>query len=287
MKFVSSLAFNSTTQYCELAHALDQAGFDAVAVSDHVVHPEKIRTPYPYTKDGNPRWEAFTDWPDPWVAIGAMAAVTERIRFITSVFVLPMRNPFLVAKAVSTAAVLSGGRVAMGVGAGWMQDEFELMQQDFRTRGRRLNEMLGVLRELWSGGMVEHHGEFYEFDRLEMSPVPPGPVPIYVGGLSEPALRRAARFGDGWISDLHSTDEIGNYVSKLRQYRAEAGQHAEFHVLVSASDAFDLDGYRRLEDVGVTHILTMPWLFYGGATDSLDAKRNGIHRFAEDIIQKR
>jgi alkanesulfonate monooxygenase SsuD/methylene tetrahydromethanopterin reductase-like flavin-dependent oxidoreductase (luciferase family) len=128
MKFGLSVAFSDPSHIGSMAAAADRAGFDCVALSDHVVHPKRIRTPYPYTDDGSTRWPPFTDWLDPWVAISAMAAVTERIRFFTSVYVLPMRSPFLVAKTVSSAAVLSGGRVALGVGAGWMRDEFDLME---------------------------------------------------------------------------------------------------------------------------------------------------------------
>jgi alkanesulfonate monooxygenase SsuD/methylene tetrahydromethanopterin reductase-like flavin-dependent oxidoreductase (luciferase family) len=132
--------------------------------------------------------------------------------------------------------------------------------------------------------MVEHHGELYDFDRLEMSPVPGRPIPIYVGGLSKPALRRAAR-NDGWISDLHSTAELKEIVAQLRVLRNDLGRAAEpLHILASATDAFDVDGYKRLEEVGVTHLLTMPWMFYGGTLDSLDSKREGIRRFGDKII---
>jgi probable F420-dependent oxidoreductase len=192
MKFGLSVAFSDPSHIGAMAAAADRAGFDCVALSDHVVHPKRIRTPYPYTDDGSTRWPPFTDWLDPWVAISAMAAVTERIRFFTSVYVLPMRSPFLVAKTVSSAAVLSGGRVALGVGAGWMRDEFDLMEQAFDARGRRMDEMIDVLRRIWSGGWVEHHGDHYDFDPLEMSPAPVDPIPIYVGGFSPPAIRRAA-----------------------------------------------------------------------------------------------
>lgn len=287
LRFVSSLAFQPPAHLIPLAKAADEAGFDAVALSDHVVHPEKIETPYPYTEDGTPRWEPFTDWPDPWVTAGALLAVTQRLRVVTTIFVLPMRNPFLVAKAVGTAAVLSNGRVALGVGAGWMADEFTLMDQPFAGRGRRMDEMIDVLRALWKGGWVEHRGEFYEFPRLEMSPVPEEEIPIYVGGFSKPALRRAATVGDGWISDLHSTQELAEIISTLGELRA-AGTRADrpFQVVASCNDAFDLDGYRRLHDIGVTHLHTMPWVFYGANPDSLQDKLDGIRRFADDILQK-
>lgn len=251
------------------------------------MHPQKIATPYPYTEDGTPRWRPFTDWPDPWVAIGAMAAATSRLRFLTSIYVLPVRNPLLVAKAVGTAAVLSGGRVTLGVGAGWMREEFELLEQPFEGRGRRMDEMIEVLRTLWAGGWVEHHGEHYDFPPLEMSPVPPEPVPIWVGGLSEPALRRAARRGDGWISDLHTTAELREIAARLRALRGDSERAGRpFAVCAAVKDAFDLDGYRRAADAGVTHLQTMPWLFYPGGGSSLEGKCDGIRRFGEDIVAK-
>lgn len=287
MQFCISLAYGDPSHLLPMATAAEEAGFGCLVLSDHVVHPETIRTPYPYTADGTPRWPPFTDWPDPWVTIGALAAVTDRIRFFTSIYVLPMRSPFLVAKTVGTAAVLSNDRVALGVGAGWMRDEFELMQQDFGSRGRRMDEMLDVLRLLWTRGMVEHHGEYYDFDRLEMSPVPKEHVPIYVGGFSRPAQRRAATRADGWISDLHTTAELGELIPGVLRQRAESDREGEpFDVLITCSDAYDVDGYRRLEELGATHLTTMPWLFYGASPESLDQKLDGIARFGEDVIQK-
>ncbi len=287
MKFAASLAFSDPTHYCELARAAEESGWDALVLSDHVVHPEKIETPYPYTADGAPRWQAPAPWPDPWVSVGAMAAVTQRIRFLTGIYVLPLRNPFLVAKAVGTAAVLSGDRVSLGIGVGWMKEEFDLLEQDFRGRGRRADEMIEVLRKLWAGGMVEHHGHFYDFGRLQMSPAPRGRIPIYVGGTSEAALRRVGRVGDGWVSDLHTAAELKQIVEQLRVYRAEYGRADEpLEVVAACSDAFDVDGFRRLEELGVTQLLTMPWLMYGGSTESLDDKRDGLRRFADDIISR-
>jgi probable F420-dependent oxidoreductase len=287
MKFVTSLAFSDPTHLCEIARTADACGWDGLVVPDHVVHPEKIESPYPYTRDGSPRWQAPAPWPDPWVAVGAMAAVTERIRFYTGIYVLPLRNPFVVAKAVSTAAVMSGDRVTLGVGVGWMKDEFDLLEQSFRNRGRRMDEMIEVMRTLWAGGMVEHHGEYYDFGRLQMSPVPKARIPIIIGGLSEPALRRVGRLGDGWISDIHTTQELREIVAKIRAYREEYGRaDAPLEVVAAASDALDADGFRRLEDVGVTYAQTMPWLMYGGPTDSLDVKVDGIRRFANDVIDK-
>lgn len=287
IKFVTSVAFSPTTHLIDMARACDDAGFDSMIISDHVVHPENIKTPYPYTHDGKPRWEPFTDWPDCWVSIGAMAAVTKRLNFVTGIYVLPLRNPFVVAKAVGTAATIANGRVALGIGSGWMKDEFDLLEQRFDRRGKRMDEMIDVLRLLWSGGMVEHHGEFYDFERLEMSPVPPAEIPIYVGGLSEAALRRAARLCDGWVSDMHTVDELRGIVAKMRAYRADSPRHDRpLTVIAAVMDAFDVDGYKRAADAGVTHIQTMPWVFYGGTLADLQSKLDGIKRFGDEIIAK-
>ncbi len=286
MKFVVSAAFNDPSHLVPLAVAAEECGFAAMSFPDHVVHPETLDTPYPYTEDGSRRWEAFTPWVDPWVAIGACAAATKTLRFTNNVFVLAMRNPFLAAKAIATAAVLSQGRVTLTIGVGWSKVEYRLMGQDFHTRGRRTDELLEVLRLLWSGEMVEHHGRHYDFDRLEMNPVPPERIPVWVGGISEPALRRAAR-NDGWLSDLQTSAEIAECIATVRREREALGRAGEpFDVMASASDAFTLDGYRRLADAGVTHVLTLPWVFTHGDTQELPKKLDGMKRFAEDVIAR-
>ncbi|MFQ5417445.1 MAG: TIGR03619 family F420-dependent LLM class oxidoreductase [Myxococcota bacterium] len=287
MKFCTSLAFSDPTQFCDLARTADAAGWEALIVSDHVVHPQTIGSPYPYTANNEPRWESQAPWPDPWVAIAAMAAVTERLRFLTGIYVLPMRNPFVVAKALGTAAVMSNNRISLGLGVGWMKEEFDLLGESFRNRGRRADEMIDVLRKLWTGGMVEHHGEFYDFAPLRMSPAVEGEIPLIVGGLSEPALRRAARIGDGWISDIHTTEELAAIVAKLDAFRAEYGREQRpFQVIAAAKDAFDVDGFKRLEGAGVTHVQTMPWALYEGSGDTLAEKQEGLERFADEIIAK-
>ena len=287
MNFIASLAFTHTSELLELARTAEACGWDGLMVSDHVVHPERIETPYPYTPDGQPRWQASAPWSDPWVAIGAMAAVTSRVRFMTGVYVLPLRNPFLVAKAVGTAALISDHRVTLGIGVGWMEDEFRLLEQPFERRGARMDEMIEVLRKLWTGEMVEHHGRFYDFPRLQMSPGVPQRVPIYSGGVSAAALRRVGRVSDGWISDLHTAEELRRIMAQIRVHRAEHGREREpLDVVAACSDTFGVDGYRRLEDGGVTHLLTMPWVFYSGAGAALRDKCEGLRRFAEDVIAK-
>ena len=285
MKFVLSTSFSTVAHLTKLAPAADKSGWHAMSFSDHVVHPEKINTPYPYTEDGTRRWEAFTDWPDPWVMMGALAAITENLRFTNNIFVLPMRNPYLTAKAISTAAVISNNRITPAIGVGWSKDEFNLMQQDFHTRGKRTDEIIAVMRKLWTGEMVNFQGEYYQFDNLEMNPAPTEYIPIWVGGISKPAMRRAARLGDGWVTDLQTTEEIIACIGQLNEYRKEYGRdHLPFEIMATPSDAFTIEGYRVLEEAGVTHILTQPWPFYHGDTNDIDKKIDGLQRYAEDII---
>ena len=162
-------------------------------------------------------------WPDPWVTIAFLAGQTTTLRFFTNIYVLPARPPVAVAKLVGTAAVLSGNRVALGIGMGWMEEEFDAMEQPFAGRGRRADEMLDVIRTLWTGEVVEHHGAHYDLPPLEVQPVPSEPVPVWVGGTSDAALRRAAR-NDGWISDLHTTDELRAIRARIDGFRREYGR---------------------------------------------------------------
>jgi probable F420-dependent oxidoreductase len=286
MKFVLSTAFSTVAHLTRLAPVADRCGWDAMSFSDHVVHPKKLTMPYPYTEDGERRWQAFTDWPDPLVMAGALSTITTRLHFMNNIFVLPMRNPFLVAKAAATASIVSNGRLRLCIGVGWSKDEFDLMQQDFRTRGRRCDEMITVMRKCWAGGWQSHDGEFYAFDELEMSPVPLQQIPIWVGGISDAALRRAARLGNGWISDWQSSEEIAACIDRIREYRVQYGrEHEPFGVVATPSDAFTVEQYQALELRGVTHIMTQPWQIYHGDTDDVERKIDGIERYANDVIR--
>lgn len=285
MKFTLALAMVEPPQYLALARAAEENGFDCVAVPDSVFYPERVSAPYPYTPDGGRFWSADTPWIEPWVAIPAMAAVTTRLRFYTNVIKLGIRHPLLVAKIVGSAAVLSGNRVALGVGLGWIPEEFAWCGQDYASRGRRVDEAIEVIRAVLRGGMVEYHGKHYDFDRLQMSPAPSEPVPIYVGGLSKPALRRAARLGDGWISVMNSESELGALIGELNRLRAELGRADDpFEIKVVCTDVFDPDGYRRLADNGVTDLITMPWYLYGGDMGPLATKLSALERFADQVI---
>ncbi len=286
MKFVFSAAFQPPQHIIPIAQAADEAGYEAIASSDHAVYPEMLDTPYPYTDDGVRRYDETSQFPDPWVLAGALSSVTKRIRFTTNVYVLPMRNPFMAAKQVATAAALSNDRVTLTIGVGWSNLEFELVGQPFKRRGARADEMIEIMKKAWTGEWVTHEGEFYQFDRLKLTPpIPTEPIPIWVGGISDFALRRAAR-NDGWLSDLQTMEEIIACIDKVRGYRRDLGKDERFDVMASANDASGIDDYRRLGEGGVNHILTMPWAFYHGLTDDLAKKVDGTKRFAGEVIAK-
>ncbi|KMO83035.1 TIGR03619 family F420-dependent LLM class oxidoreductase [Mycolicibacterium chlorophenolicum] len=282
MRVYVSTAFLDTRQAIEIARAADELGYDGIAIPDHVVNLETLQTPYPYTKDGSRRWQAFTDWPDPWVMIGAIALVTTRLRFVTTVYLPAMRDPYSAAKSIGTAAVLAGGRLELGVGVGWCREEFELLGQQFEKRGKRTDEMLALMKQLWAPGWTEFSGDFYTAPRMEMEPTPP-PIPVYVGGLSDIALRRAARH-DGWIGDLISTEQALERIATLRSLRSDKGLDMQgFEVITPLTDAFTPEHYARAEAGGITGIVTMPWMFYGGPDATLEQKIDGMRRFRTDM----
>ena len=217
-----------------------------------------------------------------------MAAVTRTLRFCTMVYVLPMRHPLPVAKATGTVAALSGGRFVLGAGVGWMKEEFAARGEDFHTRGRRMDEMMTVLRKLWRGGMVEHHGRYYNFDPLQISPAPPSPIPIWIGGASQAALRRAALLGDGWLGSGNDPAEVPAILEQLGQLRRQAGREAEpFETVVPLTVPADAGMLRRLEDRGVTASVSYPLSYaLGTPTSSLDQKRRGLEQYGNDVSAK-
>ena len=282
MRFYVSCAFLKTSEVIEIAKAADDLGYDGLGIPDHVVNLETLATPYPYTDDGERRWQPFTDWPDPWVLVGALAQATERLKFLTTVYIPAMRDPYSAAKAIGTAAYLADGRVELGIGVGWCEEEFTLMGQQFAKRGKRTDEMIELMRALWQPGWTEFDGEFYQTPRLEMTPTPP-PIPIYSGGLSDIALRRAAGL-DGWIGDLITLDQAIERVEKVRALRAEQGLGMDgYRVVTPLADAFLPEHYERAAAAGIDGIITMPWVFYCAPDASVSEKIDGMRRFRKDL----
>ena len=284
MKFWQVVSFAEPEQLLGIARAAEEAGFHGIMVSDHLFFPGNLASKYPYSPDGKPAFDGTTPFPDAWTTISAMAAVTERIRFGTMVYILPLRHPLEVAKTVGTAALLSGGRVALGCGAGWIREEFDALEVAFETRGARMSEMIEVMRKAWSGKMVEHRGRFFDLGPLQMSPAPAAPPPIYVGGLSQAAFRRAARLGDGWIGTGQTPDEAARLAGELRRLRAEAGRAGEpFETIVPLAVPPDADMLKRLEEAGVTATTLWPFSYTIGPTSTLTQKRDAMMRTAESL----
>jgi len=285
MQFWSGTAFLNTADALAVTRMLDETGYDGMICADHLIYPRNLKSPYPTGADAPP-WAPETAWPDSWVMIGAMAALTTRLRFTNAVYIAPSRPLLEVAKQVATAAVISEGRVTLTVGAGWMREEFELLGQSFEDRGKRLNEMIPALRALWQGGWVSWDGEHYQVPELMIEPHPSAPVPIMCGGESEAALRRAARLCDGWVGAAYGWDDAVRYVDRLDSLRREYGRSEEpFEIMLALMEVPTPDLYKRAEDIGITAAMCAPWTGADGV-DPTDVKsfRAPIERFADSVI---
>lgn len=283
MKFWLALAFVETDQTLALARAADAAGYHGITVSDHLFAPQERRSDYPYSPDGAPPFTDETPWPDPWVLIAAMAAATENIRFTTNVYVAPLRELFTVAKLVSTAAVLSNNRVTMGAAPGWCVEEFDQVGQAFKGRGARLEEMIAVLRDLWAGGWVEHHGKHFDFAPLRIEPVPSARVPIYIGGHSERALARAAAIGDGWIGNAYSPEDAEHYLGLMRDQLKAADRldDPDFEVIIALKARPTPELHDQVASLGATGLLCAPWMM----AEKLDDRIAAIDGFGKYFCQ--
>ncbi len=286
MRFWQAVSFLEAEQLLDVGRSAEAVGFDGAFVSDHVFFPGELVSRYPYAADGVPYFDKDTPWLETFSSIAAMAAVTKRLRFVTGVYILPLRHPLEVAKAAATIALLSGNRLALGVGTGWMREEFDALGRDFAGRGRRMDEQIEVMRTVWRGGMIEHAGRHYRLPRLQMSPAPTEPIPILIGGASERALRRAAHLGDGWVGAGNIPEEIPTILERLRVLRAEAGRdRLPFEVVVALTVPPDVDVFRRLEDQGVTGVVSWPLVFTVGRGASIAQKRGALESYANQIIR--
>lgn len=288
MKFTMSIAMNPLDELTALAATAEECGFASVHLPDSICFARNVSEPYPYTPDGSRFWDESTPWVDPMVAASAMATATSSIRFYTGVLKLGLRNPVLFARQIGSVAVLTGGRFGLGVGLGWGPEEFRWCGAEYGRRGKRVDEQIELIKLILGGGMIEYHGEFYDVGPLRMSPAPERPVPIYVGGHTPPALRRAARVGDGWMSAMIRFDELREVMAKLHRLRAEHGRDGErFEIQAVCVDRHGLDGFRQLADIGVTDIPTIPWMLYGVPNDAdLSAKQDCLKRFADEVISQ-
>jgi probable F420-dependent oxidoreductase len=275
------------THYLPLARATEEAGWTSFIVPDSICYPEISDSKYPYTPDGDRRFLEDKPFIEPFSLIPAMAAVTARLRFTTFVVKLPIRLPVLVAKSAASVAVLSGNRFGFGVGTSpWIED-FRVCGQDWRSRGKRMDEMITIIRGLTRGGFFEFHGTYYDLPSIKICPVPSAPIPILIGGHAEAALRRAARVGDGW---MHAgSDDLGQMLRRLMELRQEYGrEQTAFEIHVISLDAYTVEGVHRLEDLGVTDVIVGFRDAYHEKKDSmsLQQKIDALRCYANEVIAK-
>ena len=286
MKFSLALSMCDPSHYLPLARAAEKAGWDSVCVPEGGPWTDSTSNAYgtPDTK-GERWWGPETPFLDPFVVISAMAAVTERIHFLTNVYKLPAHSPIHTANAIASARALAPGRISLGIGLGWNREEYDALGIDFESRGRRADEAIGILRRLLAGEWVEFAGEYHTIPRLRQSPSTPDPLLIYGGGDSKAAMRRAARFCDGWIARAPRVDDV----ARLIQLMSSALEHEErspsdFQFLAMCPDATDETELNRLAEAGVNEVELWPWNRYQIGLDDLAGKCEAVERFASEVI---
>jgi probable F420-dependent oxidoreductase len=298
MKFWLSLVSNMEyDQLLDLARFAEEVGFHGVTMADHLVMPAHFDSKYPYTEDGKIWWPEDTPWLDPWLAISAMGAVTSRLQFVTNIYLAALRDPFTAAKLISSASALTNERVTCGVSVGWIKEEYDLLGIDFASRGRRLDEMVDVMHKLWTGKVVSHCGEFFNFADALMCPAPRKPIKVWSGGGSKPALRRAA-LNDGWLGLPMTVPQLKTVVDNMHAIRREAGLSIDtFDVCASLVEPLTQSVVDALQTMKVNNVVFIsPWLMSpwddqrwiddGDDLRKLDVKKKALERFADVVIRK-
>jgi probable F420-dependent oxidoreductase len=263
------------------ARHAEQLGFDSVFLADHIVFPAEKKEPYPYSSSGAYPWDnEGMQLPEPLSVMSFLAGVTTTMRFGTAVLVLPQRDPILLAKQLATIDRLSGGRVELGIGAGWLRDEFEVLGWSFDDRGPRTDEWIDVLRTLWRDPVASHHGTNVSFEniRLTTHPVQPGGVPIIVGGHSAPALRRAGRYGDGFLPAFNIEQDAEGYArhwEAVRQHAERAGRDPRSIMLHGFGNT--RAGAHQLAELGAVRMIVSVF------EPDLDSSKRTLDALAKDL----
>jgi probable F420-dependent oxidoreductase len=249
-------------QLADVAVRAEEIGFESVWVPEHLVLPTRFASPYPYAADGVPPIRTDSPLLDPLITLTHVAARTSRIRLGTNVYLPALRHPIEIARAATTLDVLSAGRLTLGIGAGWLAEEFAAVAVDFRTRGARLRECVRALRSLWIDPEPEIHGRFFDFGPVKLEPKPvqkPHP-PLVFGGETDAALRRAAALGDGWYGVYHTAATVRPRIARLRSLLDAAGRsEASFEITVSHGGAPSRDEVERCREAGVDRMVMLPW----------------------------
>lgn len=289
MKISYAQAMCDPSFHLPMAVEAENAGYDGMVVPDNLGYAGPSEAKYPYTEDGDNSFLEGKPFIEPFILISAMAAVTQRLRFSTLVVKLPVRQPYIVAKQATSLAVISNNRFSFGVGLSPWPEDFSVTGTDWKSRGKRMDEMIEILRGLETGEFFEYHGNYYDIQRIKMCPTPTEPIPILIGGHAEPALKRAARIGDGWMHAGGPPGEIPNYIARLHELRKEYGRdHLPFEIHAISQDAFSVDGIHRLEDIGITNVIVGFSNSYRNEPDTqtLQQKKDLLHGFADKVISK-
>lgn len=266
LAFASSIGTDqhSALEICRMAEAL---GFESVWGGEHVIFPTTISSPYPYTADGKVPATGDTPIPDPLIWLAYVAAAAPSVRLGTCILILPQRNPLVLAKELATLDHLTGGRVELGIGVGWMREEFDALGVPWERRGARTDEYVAALRTVWSGRDVSFHGEFVDFEPLTCTPRPAqASIPVMVGGDSPAAIRRAARLGDGFYPGTGDLDELARMIAELHDAaRAEGRDPADIEVsaMFVTHMGDPAAGVERLTEIGVGRAM-VPAFFFAG-----------------------
>jgi probable F420-dependent oxidoreductase len=275
--------------YPPLARAAEAAGYDSMVIPDSICYPAHATSTYPYSPDGGREFLDGKPFLEPFSLIPALGAVTRRLRFVTFVLKLPVRNPVLVAKQATSTAVLTGNRLLLGVGTSPWREDYDILGVPWERRGQRMDEDIEVIRGLTAGGYFSYEGELVRLPAIKLAPVPTEPIPILLGGHGDAMLRRAARSGDGWMHGGGDPAELLRLLARLAELRVQAGTAGRpFQVHVISMDAFSADGVRRLEEQGVTDVIVgFRWPYSAGPdTQPLAEKIAALNAFAEKVISK-
>lgn len=283
LRYCNTGRYVDPTQAIALAQAGEEAGFESAWTVEHTVVPAGYRSAYPYAEDGKMAGGVEDmPLPDPLIWMAYVAAATTSMKLGTGILILPQHNPVHIAKQVATLDHLARGRILLGIGVGWLKEEFDALGAAFEDRGRRTDEYIRAMRELWQADCPQFDGEFVQFDSLYCRPRPAqGSVPIIVGGHSKAAARRAGRLGDGFFPARDAPEEL---ISLARETAAEHGRDpTALEITVSLPDDFaKLAEYERL---GVDRVLVPVSAMAGlrraiGSPDDALTWRDTIERYA-------
>jgi probable F420-dependent oxidoreductase len=279
--FANTGPFANGPAAAEMAMAAEAAGFESLWTVEHVVVPSGYESTYPYDPSGKmPGGEDF-DIPDPLVWLSWVASATSSIRLATGILIVPQRNPVVLAKELATLDHLSGGRMELGIGVGWLEEEFDAIGVPFAERGRRTDDNVAAMRALWSEEKATYHGEFTSFDDCISRPRPVnGSIPVHVGGHTDIAARRAGRLGDGFFPGRGTPQDLARSMELVRATAKEHGRDPGAIELTAGGAVMGggaLDAVKELADVGVDRVVVPAFLFWQDTADALA-------RFGDEVI---